>query len=301
VDTQYEKCKNARHPFEKQWYLNLSFLNGKHYVSPVNVAGQGFKLQAQRAPAWRVRLVVNKIRVAIRTETSKLVKNKPVPTVVPATSENEDFNAAQVAEKLLKTAFARSDFSKTYRNWIWWGSVTGNSFLKMYWNPQAEDPYNYQPSEPELDSNGELKRDPLTGQPEMGDPKPLIGRIAIESINPFHIYVPDLVSYDLEDQPFLIHAMTRNPLWVKNTFGFMPTPDAKAASSIMDSAFLVAKGGDDVLDSVIVKEVWLKPNAHSDFPQGGLLTVINNRVVQVRKEWPLPYPEFPFYKFSSID
>src|SRR5690242_16227541 len=91
VNTEFQKCKNARLPFERQWHLNLAFYSGKQYLSPINLPGQGFRLTSPKAPPWRVRMVINKIRTAARTECSKLTSSKPIPTVIPATTEDEDF------------------------------------------------------------------------------------------------------------------------------------------------------------------------------------------------------------------
>jgi hypothetical protein len=296
AETEFSRCKTAREPFDRQWYINLAFYQGKHYVAPVMVAGQGFRLTAPKAPPWRVRLVVNKVRMALRTETAKLCSNKPIPVVVPATGEDEDASAARVAEAILKAQFIDSDFDESYHSYVWWGSLTGTAYLKQYWNAGEVDDAAQKPPVP----------NPVAalGIPGVPDtiPAPVVpGKICIERINPFHVYVPDLLSEKLESQPYMFHVTTRSPLWVQRNFGFMPNPDSKASNTVMDSAILITKGGPkEFLDSCLVKEMWIKPNAHPDFPEGGVLTIINNRVVQCVKKWPWPFKEFPFYKFDGI-
>lgn len=299
VNKEFEKCKNARQPFEQQWYINLAFMQGKHYVAPINVPGQGFKLTSPRVPPHRVRMVVNKIRSAVRTECSKLTSSRPIPTVIPATNEDEDFSAARVAEQLVKNAFANADFERTYRSWVWWGTVCGVSYLKSYWAATEPDPDLMEPQEPMMGYDGQPLRNDQ-GEVIYKPPVSVKGRIMMERITPFHIYVPDLLAEDLNKQPYIIHATTRSPLWVERTYGFKPKADTQAANTIMEAATLITKGGQQVLDSVIVKEVWLRKNSHPDFPEGGLLTVIGDRIVQHLDEWPWPFPEFPFYKFDSI-
>lgn len=141
AEAEYVKCKNARSQFERQWYINMAFLSGQQYLQPINTSATGFRLVTPKAPPWRVRLVVNKVRTAIRTECAKLTTSKPVPTVLPQTNEDEDFTAAQVGEQILKAQFGTAKFESQYRSWIWWGSVCGNSFLKQHWDATAED-YN---------------------------------------------------------------------------------------------------------------------------------------------------------------
>lgn len=305
ANSEYMKCRNARHPFERQWYLNLAFTGGRQYVAPLEIASQGFRLSTPKAPPWRVRLVINKIRVAVRTECSKLTTSKPIPTVMPATNENEDYSAAAVGEQILKSKFATAEFEGIYRSWIWWGVVCGTSFMKAYWDPTAPDYEAKSVPKPPSFPGGQPIPPELLKEMGMGhlleqEAQPAVGKICIERVTPFHIYVPDLLSEDINDQPYLIHVMTKSPLWVESKYGFKPSCDVRASNTILDAATIITKGSEDHLDSVLVKEVWIKPHAHEDFPKGGVLTVINDRVVQHTDKWPYPFPEFPFYKYNGI-
>lgn len=292
VENQWVACKNARVPFERQWYLNLAFYSGRHYVNPVDVAGQGFRLVAPKAPPWRVRMVINKIRTAIRRETAKLTSGKPIPVVLPKTTEDEDYTAARIAEALLKSEFSNHDFEKKYRSFVWWGSMTGTSFMKSYWNPSMVD-YGASPQDPQPN--------PISPHLPPIVPPPVTGKICIERVTPFHIYVPDLLAEGLEEQPYLIHASTRSVESLQKMFPSEKfTPDSRASNTIMESAVLMTKGSNEHLDSVLVKEVWIKPGSHPHFPEGGVVTVANSRVIQWVKKWPYPFTEFPFYKFDGI-
>lgn len=309
VDVQYTHCKNSRAAFERQWYLNLAFLTGKQYVSPVEVSGYGFRLTAPKAPPHRVRLVVNKIRPAVRTECAKLTSSKPVPTVVPATNEDEDTSAAGVGEALIKAEFANGEFGKKYRSWVWWGVVTGVSFMKSYFDPNELDfeamvlpPMPTQPDGTPFPADviDEVKNSNPEVKQLLETPRPAQGKICHERLTPFQLYVPDLLAEEIEDQPYVIEVHTKTPLWVEKRYGFKPTPDARGANTIMDSVTIIAKNAEQHFDAVLVKECWIKPNAHPDFPDGGMLTVINGQVVNFSDKWPLPFRDFPYYKFDSI-
>lgn len=305
ANSEFVKCKNARAPFERQWYLNLAFTGGKQYVAPIDIPTAGFRLTTPKAPPWRVRLVVNKIRTAVRTECSKLTTSKPIPTVLPATNEDEDFSAAAVGEQILKSQFATAEFEAVYRMWVWWGVVCGVSFLKQYYDPGKLDHDSKSlPTPPTFPTGQPIPDDLIDEVPGLRDrletPVPAQGKICIERITPFHIFVPDLLCETIEGQPYVIHVMTKSPNWVKNKFGFTPNADARASTTILDAATLISKGAEDHLDSVMVKEVWIKPGGHEDFPNGGVLTIINERCVQVRDSWPYPFPEYPFYKYNGI-
>lgn len=310
ANTAYVTCRNARIPFERQWYLNLAFESGRQYISPIEIPGVGFRLTSPKSPPWRVRLVINKVRGAVRRETAKLTMNKPIPTVVPSTNEDEDYTAAQVGESLIKAAFMYSQFQKEYRSWVWWGTVCGTSYLKQYWDGGAKDwdamrlPERPMVTDPNSGQQIPVPDDVVSRIPKLKSyletPLPSKGKIKVERVTPFHLYVPDLLNEDINNQPYVIHVMIKSPEWVRANFGFEPAVDCRASSTIMNSATIIARGSEDHLDSVMVKEVWIKPNGHKDFPEGGLLTIINDRCVQVSEKWPLPFAEYPFYPFNSI-
>ncbi len=321
VNDEYVKAKNARINFERQWYINLAFTGGRQYVAPIDIAGQGFRLTVPKSPPWRVKLVINKIRTSVRTECSKLTSSKPIPTCVPATGENEDYASAKVGEALVVTQFANEDFGESVRSWVWWGVVCGASYIKSYWDattldydvrqlPTADDLFpptmpDGTPTPPELIQQA-VQSNPKI-QEYLNTPVPSKGKIKYDVVTPFHLYIPDLTVEKLEDQPFVIHVMTRDPEWVKRSFpdafpgSSKPNLDSASASTIMDSVSLITKNaGDQHNNSVLVKEVWIKPYGHPDFPEGGVVTIVNEQAVQVTPKWPCPFPEFPFYPYQGI-
>lgn len=306
-NAEFTKCKNARQHFERQWYINLAFLSGQQYLQPVNFAATGFRLVTPKAPPWRVRLVVNKIRTAIRTECAKLTTSKPVPTVLPSTNEDEDFTAAGVGEQILKYEFGTAKFESQYRSWIWWGTACGNSYLKQHWDASELDhDAKTLPPPPtfpgtQMPIPDEIIEEIPRLKEMLSTPLPAQGKIQVERVTPFHVYVPDLLSEDLDDQPYLIHTMAKSKLWVDQKFGINSTCDVRTSSTILGSAAnIVSKGSPEHMDAVTVKEVWIKPNGHKDFPKGGLLTIVNEQVVQAVEKWPYPFPEYPFYKYNAM-
>ena len=90
VNSEYQKCKNARSAIERQWYLNMAFYYGNQYVTPLgNIgvsSGASAKLTIPQVPPWRTRLIVNRIRPIIRTELARTTSQKPSASVIPASS-----------------------------------------------------------------------------------------------------------------------------------------------------------------------------------------------------------------------
>lgn len=280
VNENYRKMKNARSQFERQWYLNMAFYFGRQNVIPQNVKGVGNRLIVPPAPPWRVRMVINKIRPIVRRELSKLTSQKPGASVIPASSDDADLFAAQAGEQIWESFYYAKDLKQVIRQAVWWTLVCGTGYTKTYWDP-----------------NKEFAPDPDTAY--MGD-------ICYTAETPFHILVPDLREEFLEEQPYLIHSSTRTPEWLtthyqKTLDGQQVKPNVKGANEILNDAYLNLVGqitNDN--DSVLVHEMHIKPGAHKDFPEGGVVTVTGDQVIQYSPVFPYQHGEFCFAKIDHI-
>lgn len=280
VNENYTKMKNARSQFERQWYLNMAFYFGRQNVIPQNVKGVGTRLIVPPAPPWRVRMVVNKIRPIVRRELSKLTSQKPSASVIPASSDDQDLFAAQAGEQIWESMYYGKDLKQIVRQAVWWTLVCGTGFTKTYW-----------------DAGKEYAPDPDTAYQ---------GDICYTAETPFHILVPDLREEFLEEQPYLIHSSTRTPEWLtthyqKTLDGKEIKPNAKGANEILNDAYLnlVGQTTNDN-DSVLVHEMHIKPGAHKDFPEGGLVTVTGDQVIQYSPIFPYEHGEYCFAKIDHI-
>jgi hypothetical protein len=290
ANAEYSKCKRARQTVERQWYINLAFYFGKQNIQLITTAASstGYQLTVPKAPAWRVRLVINKIRPIIRTELAKLTAQKPSFTVVPATTEDEDIVAARVAENIVSAAYRDKSVHKVIRQIAWWGSICGTAFAKTYWDPTVQTP---------------------DGQ---------VGDIIVERIDPFHLFVPDLREEEIENQPYVIHATTKDATWLKNAYGADLNPNTTAADDLLEDSFLNMVGAQQTekKNQVLCLEFWIKKGTHPDFPEGGLLTICGDQIVvntgklevtmgpdgmpMAKGGYPYKHGEFPFAKFEHV-
>jgi hypothetical protein len=277
VYAEYQKAKNDRISTERDWYMNLAFYFGKHYVQFISQTNSGnFQLRTPAAPPWRVRMIVNKIRPIVRHEISRLTSNKPTFTVLPATTEDEDQAAARIGEQIFEAAYSDKKINKVIRQSVWWASICGTSFIKQYWDP-----------------------DVLLTEPGP-DGQPMRGDIIIERVSPFHLFVPNLEEEDLQKQPYIMHVTTKSAEFVKAAYGLDSLPTVKAEVPIEESFLNMVNARNSLKNEVVIIECWIKAGAHKDFPQGGLVTLVGGKPIQVLRNFPYQHNEFPFYKIDIV-
>lgn len=277
VQTSYQKAKSARAKIERQWYLNMSFYDGRQYVQsiPSPAAGVPFKFTTPPAPPWRVRPVFNRIRGIVQQQVAKLTKERPTASVIPASADDIDLMAAQAGEQIWDSLYRDLSVHKKLREAVWWTTITGTGFLKIWWDDSQVDLLSKQ-----------------------------MGNICIDAVTPFHIYVPNLRCTDIEDQPWVMHVSVM-PVdeaefaW-KDQLTAPLNGDVASEDDILNSAYLDLNGTDtNQKNSVLVHEVWIKPNRNKNFPNGGLVTVVGGQVVQYVDQWPYQSPKYPFSKIHD--
>lgn len=286
---QFRAIRNARVPIERQWYLNLAFWFGKQNVALLKPTTSGIggavgtKLWTPPAPYYRARPVTNLIRPTIRHEIATLTNNKPTASIVPASAEDRDMYAAMAGEAIWENLYIDNKLKFVFRRAMWWNQVCGNGFVKTWWD------------------SGKGVLDAQTGQP-MGD-------VCYTSETPFHVLVPDFLEEEIENQPYVIHAQTKSPDWVKINFpqaldGTSNLDQGTSdASDVMDQTFLNMTGGqsqNNKQNTVLILEVWVKPGMHNLFPDGAMFTIIGDKIVQMFGQLPYSHGKYPFAKFDHI-
>lgn len=280
VNKQYDAMRNDRTQFQYQWELNLSFYFGNQNVVAKTVPtpmGTSRRLWVPPAPYWRARPIINKIRPLIRTELSKTTSQKPNASVIPASSDDADIFAAQAGEQIWDSIYRRKKVRALLRRAMFWTLTCGNGFIKDWWDERAVDPDSGQ-----------------------------YGDICISQETPFNIFVPDLMSEDIEDEPYVIHASTKTVDWVqmnysKDLAGREVKPNVKVANDIIDAHILKFTSQQSAQpDKVLCLEMWIKPGAIGKFPNGGVLTILGDQVVDGTEGWPYIHKEYPFIKLDHI-
>ncbi len=276
---RFQKMKNDRITYEQQWQLNMAFYSGNQNVvlrkmGSINVVqGQG-ALMTPPAPKWAARPIINRIRPTIRTELAKLTAQKPSAFVIPASSEDRDQYAAQAGEQIWETTYRDKQVDVVTRDSVFWTVICGTGFMKAYWDPTKEDFANDQK-----------------------------GDFCYEAEAPWNVYVPNLKESSLENQPYIFHAMKKSKDYAKLAF---PGVDPKSNTSSSEPQIMSIDGlGNDGASTkeqneVLVMEVWIKPRTTPEFPNGALLTIVGDRLVQEVPQWPYKLVEYPFAKIDHI-
>lgn len=280
VNEKYKSIKQARGVLERQWYVNAAFYMGKQNVAllttTANANGNNFRLITPQAPPWRVRLISNKIRPIMRTELAKVTAQKPSVSVIPASDDDKDIFAARAGEQVWEETYQRKRIKNVMRRAMYWTLITGTGYVKDWWDPNAILPGN----------------------------SGLTGDFCIMPETPFHVFVPDFQEEEIENQPYLIHASAKSPEWVRANYKKLAddiNPSTAAAKDILDDSFLNMIGSNQLSkDSVLCLELWAKPGALKAIPDGGMVTILGDTVVQITEGLPYQHGEYPFTKFSHI-
>jgi len=260
-DGKLKSCQQARIAFEHQWLENISFMRGRQWIiTQKNVAGGGFTITDQ-APSdrWRVRHTANRILRIVRKELTNLTKEEPQFYCMPDSTEESDRLAAMAGDSIAEYLIRTKYFNRRRREATLWALLCGTAYLKNY----------YAPSKLEAD-----------GQP---------GKIDFEAVSAFHLFVPNLFTTELEEEPYVIHARTVNPEEVFNTYGVEIPADTDSAS-VMDSRFLslmgVKNNKTNDTKQCYLKEVYVKPC--KEFPNGAMFVYGANQMLYVYEPNEIP-------------
>jgi hypothetical protein len=278
----YNTARTPRLIFERQWYLNLAFYFGRQYAqwatSALDSAGvvsdvTYSKLYEPAVPPWRVRLISNKIRPIIRGELAKITKEKPRGFILPASTEEQDLTGARAGESIHEFLWRTIGMNRVVRRATFWELLCGTAFIKDWYDK------------------------------DMNDQTGVKGAICAEPLTPFHLLAPDLHEEELDNQPFVIHVMSKSPDWIKKNFDKEVNPDAgSGGSGILEQKFLTALGlQTSTKNMVSVKEAWIKPNGK--FPDGLYCLWAGESILHSHEGWLYKYSrdyEYPFTKLDHI-
>lgn len=277
VQSDFKKRQKQRLAYERQWELNINFLNGNQYCE-VDARGE---LQEQgKTFYWQGKEVFNHIAPIVNTRLSKFSYIMPTVSVRPETDDDKDVASASFAEKLLESAFKKTNLHDVVKKTTVWSETCGSGFYKIIWNSLGGNKIG--------SSNG---TDVFEGEVE------------VIPVSPFEIFPDSLGVENIEDCESLIHAKVLSASAVKELYGVevagqkIDVQTMQKVNSYIDQTEGVKENG------VIVIEKYEKPT--KEFPNGRLITVAGDKLLFVGE---LPYKNgenqkrsYPFVKQDSFE
>lgn len=283
VRNEYDKCRNQRAQEQKKWEYNLLNYGGDQWVNLI----RGGRLSKPNQPSYQPKLVTNLLQPMVRQQISRMTSEKPTVTVVPVSTTDDDLLAAQGGQAVWDALYTKEKVQEKLIRTAFWTVITGNGFFKTYWDRNK------------IDDNF-LAVNPVVTQPQTTQ-----GAIAFSAVTPFNLFVPDLLEEEIENQIYVMEVYTKPVVWVnqfwKDYLKGPVEPDCVGYQEIFESSYWKqANDGSAKPDSVRVIEMYLKPGAHRDFPNGGMLTVVGDQLVQRIDTLPYSHGEFPHAHWGDI-
>lgn len=278
VEEDFKKRQKERLSYERQWELNMNFLNGNQYYG---ISGRGELVTEEKNYFWQNRGVFNHIAPIMESRLSKLARVTPTVSIRPRSDDDKDVNSAYLAEKLLESAFKNADFNQVAKRVTVWSETCGTGFYKIVWNNDLGGQVG--------NVNGENVYE---------------GDVSVISVSPFEIFPDNLYTEKLENCGSIIHAKAIPSYKVKEIYGVnVNGTDIDVYDLSKDSERSNGKKGrKTVSDSVVVIEKYQAPT--EEYPNGRLITVADGKLLYLGD---LPYygkdkrdRKFPFVKQESM-
>lgn len=294
-----------RLPHEQQWLHNLDMYKGRQF----NKYDATRRVTVERVkPIDEVRVPMNFIQPAVRTELAKTSSSHPTASVQPASNDDADILAAKAAEAVWEWAYAQEKVQSRVMNPAnFWRSITGNGFMKTFVDLHAEDvaataakmqEWRMQQREQSSEMTG------LVGLPPK--PEPIFGKVSMTAVNPFQLYFGDLAEPDIQRQPWIIQVALIPCERAKRIYkDVMPDdwePKKVPPSSIFDYNRFGMRADLSGVDQTLVMEAWIKPGVSKHLPEGGLVILVDDEIVAMSEDG-LPYEhgKFPFQHIYTVE
>ena len=244
----------------------------------------------------------------MRTEIAKLTMSRPVFTVVPGTSDDEDVNAANLGEAVMRYLWDHLHAGELTHKALLWSRICGAGFLKATWDSTIGDATEVLvgPTNRVLtDAKGAAFRpgqiDPAQLAGSLGMESESIrvkrvspGDVCIEAKSPFQMF-PDPLADTFDECEWVIEESVKSKEYVKQRFDVELSPDTPANPGMVEVKMGSFLPGASPYKGIKLKEYWAKPG--SKFPNGRRVVWAQGKILVEDKS---PFDGLPYVMFSSI-
>lgn len=279
VTREFERRQKERLGEELRWRLNLEYLAGNQFlfINPVTGA-----LEEQPSLYdFEERKAFNQLAPIFEVRVARLSRTHPIRKVRPASNEQRDIAAAEVAGKVLNWSEQEHNEREMTSEEIPWMEATGTVFRKNAWSQNKGQVV------------GQLEQTDATGQPSGQTDEIREGDLDPEVVSPWEIY-PENIYAPWRRNKSIIHARAYSIDEIYETWGVEVQPEPCDSYTLQSSTSGARIQGTTGLQyrlvtvklerHAIVKEYMERTS--KKYPQGRLI-VIANRVLLY--QGPLPY------------
>ena len=129
---QHDLSEHHKLQIVEDAWLGVSFFTGNQWVRFNRSLN---KLVAENRPMWRVRMVLNYILPTVETFVGKVTENRPGFMCMPASTDDDDVEAARQCDRLLEWIWDELDMGLKINELAKWCALAPAAFLKVWWDP----------------------------------------------------------------------------------------------------------------------------------------------------------------------
>ena len=303
LDEKYRQAKAARRLLEPQWFMSLAFFQNRQWL-----AFAGDRLIEPRGldDPGRITETENRITGIVRTELSKMTKQRPVWVATPQSGDEADTNAAALSEQMMRYEWRNLNMRKHDLKALEWSRICGSGFLKVTWDPTIGDPVDVL-----VRPDGGLMADEA-GKTMRGDSQVAAafaqatgaevrskrlapGDLKVEAPSPFGMFIDPLCDV-FEDAEWLIEESIRSQDYVKRHWDVTLKPDAAANPGLVEMQLMggLSTGG-STYKGIKIRQYWAKPC--EQFSAGVRVVWAQGKVLDRDDK---PFDPFPFIMYTGI-
>ena len=302
LQDEFRKFKNARAPYEPDWFLNTAFYVGQQWLY-WDGAGAAGRLDRPVLAKHRETIVDNRILPIVTARAARKVKNRPSFIATPFTGSESDVDAARITEKVMERDWVYLDLQQKLFQAELFADIVCAGFWKVYWDSTKGDSAEFvmqADGTPMVQGNGSPVKPEMfpEGLPEGLSTKTIaVGDACVDVVSPFNFY-PDPLATSMSELERAFEEKVRSPEYVKERYGAELEADAPAPTGPVESRMFSSQlpaGGAGDYKGVKLFESWARPC--STYPKGHRVVWAQDQILEENSE---PIDPMPYVMFSGI-
>lgn len=296
----FEDAKEARQPFEADWYLNLAFYKGYQWC----FWNRG-SIDYPRLDSDRIMLVDNRVMPSVDSRVARKTKQRPDWVATPSSADDADMRAAELSQHLLTEQWEDKTLDSKWHRGNKWAEICGDGFIKVMWDSTLgeKNQYWFMPEGGVATNNGKpLGINDLdeTTAMSMGLTLKTIaeGDLAFYIMSPFEIY-PDPLAHELDECEYVIEEKVRSKNYIAERFGANVDSDSEIPSGVVESRMVRQPNGSigggsssPARNGVNTFELWHRECV--DYPDGLWVVFTDKQILEEKTLADAPYSGCPY-------